>query len=363
MPGPYGWAYDSDVVFSRLILALVSVAVLGGGPPSLARAGVASFGGASAVAQSTRATFEEWIKELRQEALARGFSPSLVARALGQVEALPVVVERDRTQVERTISIERYLSRRVTPRVVRDARGMDRRHRSTLRRVEATYGVPSRVLVAIWGLESNFGRFSGVRPTIAALATLAYDDRRGRFFRAQIFDALTIVDRGHIELERLTGSWAGAMGQVQFLPSSYLKYAVDFDEDGRRDIWRSHADIFASIANYLFENGWRKDTIWGREVRMSRAVAARVEQKAPNRDEGCEAERQMSEPLPLERWTELGVTLARGRPLPRASVEASLVRTEKRAFLVYRNYEALLEYNCAHSYALSVALLADRIGG
>ncbi len=347
---------------SRRPLALAAAAALAFVGPAARVAASSAHPARQVVEPAVRPTFERWLEELRAEAMARGFSSTLVARALGGVTPLPVVVERDRAQVERTISIERYLARRVTARVVRTAREMSRRHRPILQRIEARYEVPARVLVAIWGLESNFGRFSGVRPTIAALATLAYDERRGRFFRAQIFDALTILDRGDIELERLTGSWAGAMGQTQFLPSSYLKYAVDFDEDGRRDIWTSPADIFASIANYLRESGWSKELIWGREVRLSARATAKIADGVTIRVEGCEAERQMTTPLPLARWRELGVTLPGGRPLPRAASEASLVKTDKRAFLVCRNYEALLAYNCAHAYALSVALLADRIG-
>src|SRR5690606_31815487 len=142
------------------------------------------------------------------------------------------------------------------PGTVRTARRMMARHRTLLRKVSARYGVDPRILVAIWGLESSFGRFTGTRPTIPVLATLAWDGRRGEFFRNQLFDALTILDRGDIELGRLKGSWAGAMGQVQFMPSSYLAWAEDFDGDGRKDIWTSLPDIFASIANYLKGHGW-----------------------------------------------------------------------------------------------------------
>jgi membrane-bound lytic murein transglycosylase B len=306
-------------------------------------------------------TFEQWLADLRAEAVARGYPAALVECALGTLAPLPIVLNSDRSQAERTMSIETYLARRVTPPVVRTARRMADRHRVLLRRVEARYGVPASLLIAVWGLESDFGRFSGVRPTLAALATLAHDARRAAFFRAQLFDALTIVDRGDIELPRLQGSWAGAMGQPQFLPSSYLRYAVDFDGDGRRDIWRSHADIFASIANYLVEHGWQKGERWGREVRLSAAAAETIETAAPARASGCEAERTMTQPLPVDGWRRLGVTRPDGRSLPAASTQASLVRAGSRSFLVYRNYEAVLGYNCAHTYALSIATLADRI--
>jgi membrane-bound lytic murein transglycosylase B len=175
-------------------------------------------------------------------------------------------------------------------------------------------------------------------------------------------DALEIVDRGYIGLDQLRGSWAGAMGQPQFMPSSYLKWAQDFDQDGDRDIWRSEHDVFASIANYLKAHGWSPDATWGREVRLPAGGVAALREAAGMRTEGCRAEREMTNRLPLARWQELGVRTTAGQALPRAALDASLIHTGKRAFLVYSNYEALLEYNCAHSYALAVALLADRIG-
>jgi membrane-bound lytic murein transglycosylase B len=216
--------------------------------------------------------------------------------------------------------------------------------------------------VAIWGLESNFGRFSGVRPTVAVLATLAYDRRRSEFFRGELLAALSMLDRGDVELDGLRGSWAGAVGQPQFMPSSYLRYAQDFDGNGRSDIWRSTADVFASIANYLKQHGWTKGERWGREVALAPGVARRVIEGAPARTGACVAHREMHGPLPLAAWRELGVTLPGGGRLPRATLDASLVTAGPRAYLVYRNYDTLLEYNCAQAYALSVGVLADQIG-
>jgi membrane-bound lytic murein transglycosylase B len=153
------------------------------------------------------------------------------------------------------------------------------------------------------------------------------------------------------------------MGQVQFMPSSYLEYAEDFDGDGRRDIWSTTADVFASIANYLLGHGWRPGEAWGREVTLSQEAGRQIRSNVERRDGSCQATRDMTVPLPLTKWQSLGVRLPDGRPLPKAELEASLVSGSKRRFLVYRNYDALLDYNCSHSYALSVALLADRIGG
>jgi membrane-bound lytic murein transglycosylase B len=233
-------------------------------------------------------------------------------------------------------------------------------HRPVLEKVAAAYKVPPHVLIAVWGLESNFGRFSGVRPLMPTLATLAYDDRRGAMFRSQLFDALTILDAGHIELPRLKGSWAGAMGQPQFMPSSYLKYAVDFDGDGRRDIWSSQPDVFASIGNYLATNGWVAGQTWGRSVTLPKDTTT-FAQDAPLRMAGCRAVKELTEPRPLARWQALGVRTAEGAALPLADIMASLLRTDSGAYLVYPNYEALLSYNCAHAYAMAVARLSDRV--
>lgn len=304
--------------------------------------------------------FDEWLAALRSEALERGISAELVDRAFADVRPVAQVLDRDRTQAEFTLELDRYLARRLTSPTVRIARQMHTRHRALLQRVERAYGIPARVLVAVWGLESNFGRFSGVRPTIPALVTLAYDPRRGTMFRGELFSALEIVARGDIELERLRGSWAGALGQPQFMPSSYLEYAQDFDKDGRKDIWSSQADVFASIAFFLQQHGWTPGRTWGREVRVPPSVRETLD-AIPRRDAGCRARRLMTDPRPVSEWRKLGLRTHTGGPLPRTTMTASLVAAGARTFLLYENYEALLGYNCAHSYALSVGLLADRL--
>ena len=311
-----------------------------------------------ALAQNEPSSFSEWLAGVRAEALARGIRQDIVDQALGPIEE-PLVssIERDREQPETVLPLEAYIASRLRPATVRTGRQMLQRYRALLRRVSNNYGVPAPVIVALWGMESNFGRRTGSEPTITALATLAWDPRRGGFFRQELFDALDILNRGDIELSRMRGSWAGAMGQLQFMPSSYLKYAVDFDGDGRRDIWGSPADIFASIANYLKQHGWVKGRQWGREVKVPRSRDLSV----PRREWVCPAARDMTDALPLEEWRRLGVRLPGGRPLPRASFHASLVTGSSRCFLLYANYDALLAYNCSHAYALSVALLADRI--
>jgi membrane-bound lytic murein transglycosylase B len=311
---------------------------------------------------ATERSFGDWLAGFRAEALSKGIRAETLDQAFAGIEPLPIVLERDQTQPELTLPLDKYLARRLTRRTVSTARQMSSRHAALLRQVSTKYGVPQPVIVAVWGLESNFGRFSGVRPTIPTLATLAYQTRRAAFFRGELLDALTILDRGDIDLASMRGSWAGAMGQTQFMPSSYLKYAEDFDRDGRRDIWNSEADVFASIANYLKSHGWSASQRWGRAVRVPAGAAARISDAAPLRLEGCDATRQLTQPLPLSRWRQLGVRASGGRELPKSEIPASLLHVEKRSFLVYPNYEALLAYNCAHAYALSVGLLSDRIG-
>ena len=311
--------------------------------------------------EPARPEFSTWLESVKQEAIGRGITADTVARALDGLEPLEVVVQRDRSQAETVLTVDDYVRRRLTPKFVKTANEHAAAERKTLTRVSTQYGVPSRVLVAIWGLESNFGRFSGVRPVVQALATLAWEGRRGAFFKDELMNALQIVDRGDIELAVMKGSWAGAMGQTQFMPSSYLKHAEDFDRDGDRDIWRSTPDVLASIANYLKAYGWQADQTWGREVKLPSGGANALFEKVALRSTGCRAEREMSEPRPLAMWQKLGVRTIDGRALPKVDRAASLLPAGRRAFLVYANYETLLGYNCAHAYALAVGQLADRI--
>jgi membrane-bound lytic murein transglycosylase B len=312
--------------------------------------------------EPARPSFSEWLDGVRKEALSRGIRQEIVDESLGHIdEPMPVVLERDRAQAETVLSLEKYVARLLTPRTIRTGRERYAEQRALLESVGARYGVPPRIIAGIWGVESNFGRFSGVRPTINALATLAWDPRRTTFFRAELFNALEILNRGDIELAQMKGSWAGAMGQVQFMPSSYLKFAEDFDGDGRKDIWATPADIFASAANYLKGHGWTEGETWGREVVMPAAVATRIRSDIARREGGCRATRDMTVALPLAKWRDLGVRVPGGKPLPKSTLEASLVSGDRRHFLVYHNYDALLEYNCAHSYAISVALLGDAV--
>ena len=272
------------------------------------------------------------------------------------------MIQADRSQAELNPGFDRYLSTRVTRSVVARGREMLRQHRTVLTRVEREYEVQRRFVVAIWGMETRYGRIMGREPIFRALATLAWEPRRADYFRGELFDALTMVQRGHIDARSMTGSWAGAMGQAQFMPSSYLKYAVDFDGNGRRDIWKSSPDALASIANYLKGFDWRDDETWGREVRVLRGRAPADHGEVKMRTEGCFADPQHDRTARPRR-------LGGVRRPPRRRHGAATRRRRRqpgddrrrRTFLVYRNYEAILGYNCAHYYALSVAMLADRL--
>ena len=311
--------------------------------------------------EETRPEFSEYVGLLKERALAAGISAATVDAALSNLEPLEVVVERDRSQAEVVLTIDQYVSRRLTKSFVRTALAKKREHRAMLAEIAGKYGVSSSVLVAIWGMESNFGRFTGTRPTIQALATLAWEGRRRELFTTELMNALHIIDKGYIELDQMKGSWAGAMGQTQFMPSSYLAHAEDYDGDGKRDIWKSLPDVFASTAKYMIAYGWKDDQLWGREVRVPRGGGTKLAASVGFRQTGCRAERELTVRIPLAKWQSLGVRTATGGALPKVDRDASLLRAGAKNYLVYSNYDALLGYNCAHAYALAVGLLSDRL--
>lgn len=324
----------------------------------------ASYSGAQDPVVDAPQPFDTWLQELIAEAQDRGYTPEVINQTLVplmSLQPLERVVQNDRSQPELVVGFNQYYRTRVTPQSIRRGRDLARQHRALLDRIENAYDVQRRFVLAIWGMETRYGGFTGNTPVFQALATLAWEPRRAGFFRGELFNALTMVSRGDIDAGTMTGSWAGAMGQPQFMPSSYLQYAEDFDRDGRRDIWRSTGDALASIANYLGEWGWDDEFTWGREVRITPEVRARIDAETTRRTEGCYAMRNMTERIPLTDWQELGVRRVNGAALPESDVKAGLVDTDTRSFLVYENYDAILRYNCAHYYALTVALLADQI--
>jgi membrane-bound lytic murein transglycosylase B len=308
--------------------------------------------------------FGEWLEEVRGEARQRGISEETIRQALDGIAPVQSILDRDRRQPEFTITFEQYRDRIVSPDNVHRGAALLERHGELLERVAARYGVQPRFIVAIWGIESRYGAVEGTSAVIPALATLAWDRRRATFFRNELMSALEMVDRGYIDLEMMKGSWAGAMGQPQFIPSSYLAYAQDFDGDGRRDIWTNYGDIFASIANYLAQHGWSSDQTWGREVRLPASLRSRWDDLIDGSASGCRAMRTMTQQKDLQDWQALGVRRPDGSALPSRSLPAAIVAPEGPegpAFVVYRNYRSILRYNCAHLYALTVGILSDRI--
>ena len=307
---------------------------------------------ARALAQDAPPEFSAWLAQLRADARAAGISQQTLDAALTGIQAPePRVISLDQSQPETIQSLQEYVAARVTDRRIAEGRRMLLQYAAWLGRVEDRYRVQRRFIVALWGIESNYGRHTGTFPVIQALVTLAYDDRRGSYFRKELLTALQILDAGHVTLPRMQGSWAGAMGPFQFMPSSFQHYAVDADGDGRINIWDSVPDALASAANYLAAAGWRNDETWGREVRLPENFDASLA--------GLENR------LPLARWQELGVRRANGRALPQRDLEASLILPDGRngpAFLVYGNFRALLRWNRSVSFAVAVGMLADRLG-
>jgi membrane-bound lytic murein transglycosylase B len=303
--------------------------------------------------------FDAWLEEVRVEARQKGISEDIIKSALSDVTPVQRILKRDRNQAEFKLTLNTYMKRVVTKKNVARGRNMAQKHQKLLEKISARYGVQSRFILAIWGIETRFGLVTASMPVIPAVATLAFDRRRSKYFRQQLFSVLWMLHRGHIDLPNLKGSWAGAMGQPQFMPSSYLAYAQDFDGDGRRDIWNNTGDVLASIANYLAKHRWSADQTWGREVRLPDNIASVIGADERRAARGCRA--KTSERRALTDWQGLGVRRIDGSNLPTRNIEAALVRQDGRAFLVYGNYASIMAYNCAHLYALTVGILSDRI--
>ena len=296
--------------------------------------------------------FLNWLEGLRQEARSKGISDATLHEALDNLQPIPRVIELDRRQPEFTQTFWGYLDARVTEKRIERGRMLLELHAELLENIERQYGVQPRFLVAFWGLETNFGDYLGSFPVIGSLATLAHDPRRSDFFRSELLAALSIVDGGHISTSDMMGSWAGAMGQPQFMPSTFVRFAVDADGDGRQDIWYSLPDVFASAANFLSKSGWQRDKTWGREVRLPPSFNLELT--------GLEVEKT------LAAWQILGVRKINGDDLPRMNMKGSLVLPAGHtgpAFLVYNNYRTILQWNRSDLYAIAVGHLADRLEG
>lgn len=296
--------------------------------------------------------FDAWVAAFKPRAAAKGISQGTLDRAFRDAGYLPTVIERDRNQTEFTRTLEDYLAIAASDDRIAKGRASLRRHEATLAAIEARHGVEAEVVTAVWGLESQYGERRGDIPVISALATLAYDGRRGAFFEQQLVAALEILQRGDTTADRMTGSWAGAMGHTQFIPTSYRAYAVDFTGDGRRDIWSEDpSDALASTAAYLQRSGWRKGQPWGVEVALPGGFDTSLAGKGNARSASA--------------WAAQGVRAIDGGPLPDHGATTILIPQGPQgpAFAVLRNFDAILRYNNAQNYGIGVGHLADRLVG
>jgi len=296
--------------------------------------------------------FAAWLADLKAEATRLGIRRTTLDAALKGVAPISRVIELDRRQPEFSLTLGSYFSRAITEKRIAKGREMLKTHRKLLDRVFKKYGVQPRFLVAFWGLESNFGQYTGVFPVVGALVTLSHDRRRAKFFRQQLLAVLQLIDKGHFPAS-VKGSWAGAMGNHQFIPTTYRDFAVDFDGDGKRNLWNSLPDIFASAANYLSRSGWQKDRTWGREVHIPKGFDF--------------ASAGLDTRKPLKEWGKLGVRRHDGSRLPNVAIaDASILLPagyRGPAFLAYKNYRTIMVWNRSHLYALAVGHLSDRLSG
>lgn len=296
-------------------------------------------------------TFKGWLAALKKEARVKGISQQTLDVALDGVKPLKRVIELDRSQPEFKWTFEKYFSKVVDERRIRRGKKKLAQNREVLSQIEKKFGVQPRFIVALWGIETDFGRITGGFEVIDALVTLAFDGRRSAYFRRELLNALTIIDQGHVTKAKMTGSWAGAMGQTQFMPSTFLSYAVDFSRDGKKDVWNTRMDALASGANYLSQVGWKPNQTWGREV----TIPASLDRKLIDIDKK----------KTLSQWAELGVKSIDGKPLSKTNMEAALINLDGekgRYFLVYNNYFVIMDWNKSTSFATAVGLLADAIG-
>lgn len=318
----------------------------------------------SSVLAKSQAEFGQYVTNLKQEAIAKGYDNTLIEQAFATASYKEKVVSADKNQPEVKETLKTYLPKRVPQWKVDRARKLYKENKELLDRVAKDYGVQPRFIVAIWGLESNFGAIQGRHNVISSLVTLAFDGRREAMYKRQLWAALDILQAGHVTLDNFKGSWAGAMGQTQFMPTSFNAYAVDYNNDGRKDIWTTKEDAFASIANYLKQEGWNDSLTWGRQVKLPDGFdnAHILKRGTKTRKEWLEywnkSERSLAD------WQALGVRRADGSDLPNVAIKAALVMPDDingRMYLAYDNYKVFMHWNRSYYFATSVGYLSDRI--
>ena len=315
--------------------------------------------------QKTQADFDVYVAALKKEALEKGYDESLFDQALATAKFKKKVISADKNQPEVKETLETYLPKRVPQWKIDRARKLYKENQEVLEKVAKEYGVQARFIVALWGLESNFGKIQGGHSVIASLVTLAFDGRRETMYKNQLWAALDILKEGHSTLDKFKGSWAGAMGQTQFMPTSFIAYAVDYNGDGRKDIWTTEEDAFASIANYLKQAGWNDDLTWGRQVKLPEGFDNSSILKRGTRTRSQWLEYWKDSERSLADWQAIGVRKMDGSDLPNVDVTAAMVMPDDvngRMYLAYDNYKALMHWNRSYYFATSVGYLSDRIG-
>jgi lytic murein transglycosylase len=335
-----------------LILAAVGVLLLAGGPAPAVRAEPAKTAAANDPNCRNMASFERWLDGFRQEAASSGISRATIASALDGMTLDRGIIARDRRQSFFAQSFQAFSSKLISKNRLQSGAAQLRRHRQLFERVEREFGVQAPVIAAFWALESDFGADMGKLPVLRSLATLAYDCRRPDLFRFELMEALRIIDRGDLVAEEMIGSWAGELGQTQFLPSHYFKHAVDFDGDGHRNLLKSVPDVIASTASFLKFLGWQRDQPWLEEVRQPAGLPW--------------DQADLAIQHPRSKWSAWGVTRLDGRPLPSDAAPASLLLPMGRfgpAFLAYENFQVYIKWNQSLNYAITAAHLAARLAG
>ena len=305
-------------------------------------------------------SFDGYLAKVRLEAIRNGVASETVDTAFTGLVRDERVIGYDRKQPEFVQTFDEYLTARVTRFRKQEGRRLYKLHQPLLDEIADLYAVDPEYIVAFWGLETSFGRYQGKYNIIRSLATLGHDQRRSAFFTAELLQALQILDEQHVSSEAFVGAWAGAMGQSQFMPSSFLRFAVDHDGDGRKDIWSNEADVFASIANYLNKAGWERGAGWGGSASFNTLDFASL--KPLEVDPSCRALRHHSRKMPIASWQDLGVV----PDIQLVEQTYALVAPEAGAnsgYLVGGNYRAILNYNCADKYAVSVGLMSEAIVG
>ena len=300
-------------------------------------------------------SFVEWLENIKNIATKEGISQETVNSSLRDIAINERVLELDRSQPEFTLTLDEYLNNTTPKSRMLKGKKLYSEHKDLLLRIYSKYGVQPRFILALWGIETSFGTYTGSFNVIRSLSTLSHDLRRREFFTDELINALAIIDQGHITANEMMGSSAGAMGQNQFMPSSFLNYATDFDNDGKKDIWSTLPDVFASSSNYLKESGWNDDLTWGREVIATKSI--------PD-DFITTSAKEINISKSLSEWADLGILKKNRGKLPLRDIQAYLVYPEGeegRKFLVYENFKVIMKWNRSLFFGLSVGILSDMI--